>query len=142
MKNKRLIQPYSVPGCTATAAVSWEMQALNSALFYTALLTSTTELPPGWSGKGFPLTEKGTKMKHDMCLFTSSGQLFLCKSPLGFNTTPTEVTEEFCHWHSRGKKQALHLHGFVTTATAVGAHCCLGQEDFITFNSLANFNIK
>lgn len=88
MKNKRLIHPYSVPDCTATAAVSWEMQALSSALFHIALLTSTMELPREGLAKDSPQQKNGSKMKHDMYLFTNSGQLFLCKSPLGFYTTP------------------------------------------------------
>lgn len=61
MKNKRLIQPYSVPGCTATAAFSWEMQALNSALFHFTLLTSTMELLRAGLAKDSPQQKKAQR---------------------------------------------------------------------------------
>lgn len=61
MKNKRLIQPYSVPGCTAATAAPWEMQALNSALFHITLLTSTMEPPQAGLAKDSPQQEKAQR---------------------------------------------------------------------------------
>lgn len=58
-----------------------------------------TRIPQAAQGKDSPPTEESTKMKCNRCPFTSSGQLFLFKPPLWFNTAPTEVNEEFCHRH-------------------------------------------